>query len=96
MRERTFDGHRESRGVLLPLAILIFAGIMGNLVGWGLAVVVPGGVVHDLLISGFRFGIDPPWTLNLAVVSMSLGFTLNLTFLGALAMVFVLLLYKKV
>lgn len=96
MRDRSLDGGRERRSILLPLAIAILAGIVGNLVGRGLAVVVPGGVVHDLLISGFHFGIDPPWTLNLAVVSMSLGFTLNLTFLGALLMVFFLFLYKKV
>jgi hypothetical protein len=78
-------------GVLM----LIFAGILGNLVGRGLALVIPGGIVHDILISGFRFGIEPPWTLDLSVLSLSFGFTLNLTFLGALAMIFFLFLYKK-
>jgi len=95
MRDRSFDSSRDSRGVLLPLGVLILAGILGNLVARAMGLIVPGGVLHDLLISGFRFGIDPPWTLNLAVLSLSLGFTLNLTFPGALAMILFLLLYKK-
>ncbi len=95
MRDRTFDPGRDRRGLLLALGIVILASIIGNLIGRGLAVVVPGGVVHDLLISGFRFGIDPPWTLNLSVLSLSFGFTLNLTFVGALLMIIFLFLFKK-
>ncbi len=95
MRDRVFDSGRDRRGLLLGLGVLILAGIVGNLIGRALAVVVPGGVVHDLLISGFRFGIDPPWTLNLSVLSLSLGFTVNVTFLGALLMIIFLFLFKK-
>jgi hypothetical protein len=95
MRDRTFDSDHDRRGVLLPLVVLIFAGILGNLIGRGLALIVPGGVVHDVLISGFHFGIDPPWTLSLWVVSLSLGFTLDLTLLGALCMILFLFIYKK-
>ena len=95
MRDRSFDSERDRRGILLPLVILIFAGILGNLVGRGLALIVPGGIVHDVLISGFYFGIDPPWKLSLWVVSLSFGFTLDLTLLGALCMIFFLFLYRK-
>lgn len=95
MRDRLFDSGRDHRGYLLPLSVLIFAGVLGNLLGRGLALIVPGGIVHDLLISGFRFGIDPPWRLNLSVISLSFGLTLNLTFLGAFCMLFFLFLYKK-
>lgn len=89
------DSDRDHRGYLLPLVILIFAGVLGNLLGRGLALIVPGGIVHDLLISGFQFGIDPPWKLNLSVISFSFGLTLNLTFLGVFCMVFFVFLYKK-
>ncbi len=95
MRDRMFDSERDHRGMFLPLAVLIFAGVLGNLVGRGLALIVPGGIIHDILVSGFRFGIDPPWRLNLWVLSLSFGFTLNLTFLGALCMIFFLFLYKR-
>jgi hypothetical protein len=95
MRDRTFDPGRDRRGLLLALGIVILSSIIGNLIGRGLAMVVPGGVVHDLLISGFRFGIDPPWTLNLSVLSLSFGFTLNLTFVGALLIIIFLFLFKK-
>jgi hypothetical protein len=95
MKDTLLDGRRDGRGVALPLGVLVLSGVVGNLVGRGLGMMVTGGVLHDLLISGFRFGIDPPWTLNLAVFSVSVGFSLNLTFLGALAMVLFLLLYKK-
>jgi len=79
----------------LPLAVLIFSGVLGNLVGRGLALIVSGGIVHDMLISGFRFGIDPPWRLSLAVISFSFGLTLNLTFVGAFFMIFFLFLYIR-
>ena len=95
MRDRMFDTGRDQRGIFLPLSVLIIAGVLGNLIGKGLALLVPGGIVHDFFVSGFRFGIDPPWKLNLWVVSLSFGFTLNLTFLGALCMIFFLFLYKK-
>jgi len=95
MRDRSFDAGRESRGVLLPLGVLILAGIAGNLIARAMGMLVPGGVLHDLLVSGFRFGIDPPWTLNLAVFSLSFGFSLNLTFTGVLMMILFLFLYKK-
>ncbi len=90
------DSGKISRGVLIPLGILVVAGIMGDLIGRGVALLVPGGLVHDLLISGFRLGMDPPWTLDLGVISIQLGFTLNLTFLGTLMILFFLFLYKKV
>ena len=90
-----FESERDRRGVLLPLGVLVLAGILGTLIGRAIAFLVPGGLAHDWLISGFRFGIDPPWRLDLWVISLSLGFTLNLTFLGVICMIFFLLLYKK-
>ena len=90
-----FDVDRERRGILLPLGVLILAGVLGNLVGRGLALLVPGGILHDLLISGFRLGMDPPWRVDLGVFSLSIGFTLNVTFLGLLCMIFFLFLYRK-
>ncbi|OIP62990.1 MAG: hypothetical protein CO150_09300 [Nitrospirae bacterium CG_4_9_14_3_um_filter_53_35] len=91
-----FDMNRGSRHTLLPIGLMILAGILGNLMASGLALVVPRGPAHEILTFGYGFGINPPWVLDLSVMTLTFGFSLKVTIVGALFMIVVLLLYKKI
>ena len=77
------------------VVVLILSGIVGNLVGVFLGAVLPEGSLHDLLSRSYAFGLHPPVTLDLWIVSVSLGFNVKLNICGLLFMIFGLIFYKK-
>jgi len=65
---------------------LLAGAIVGSVIGEALSGVVP------LLAKGFAVGIQPPFNLDLNVVSLTLGFTVRLNLAGAV-MVLILVLF---
>jgi hypothetical protein len=88
---------REERKTRLKTAImvLILSGIIGNLFGVFLGAVLPEGSLHDTLSKSKSFGLDPPVSLDLWIVSLSIGFNVKLNICGLLFMFVGLILYKK-
>ena len=88
---------REERKTRLKTAImvLILSGIIGNLFGVFLGAVLPEGSLHDALSKSKSFGLDPPVSLDLWIVSLSIGFNVKLNICGLLFMFVGLILYKK-
>jgi hypothetical protein len=88
---------REERKGRFQVAVLVLvlSGILGNLFGLFLAAVLPDGPLHDVLSYGKAFGLDPPVSLDLWIVSLSLGIRVNMNMCGLLFMVLGLIFYKK-
>ncbi len=77
------------------ILVLILSGIIGNLFGVFLGAVLPEGPLHDVLSKSKAFGLDPPLSLDLWIVSVSIGFNVKLNSCGLLFMFLGLIFYKK-
>lgn len=65
----------------------LLAGILGRLFG--------GGFIRTLLTDGVSFGLKPPVTINLRVLTRSFGFVFRITLLGVVGLVLGVYLYRK-
>jgi hypothetical protein len=77
------------------LLVLIISGILGNLFGLLLGALLPDGSLHDVLARSYGYGLTPPLSIDLWVLSISFGFKLNMNACGLIFMFLGLLLYKK-
>ena len=77
------------------IMVLILSGIIGNLFGVFLGAVLPEGSLHDTLSKSKAFGLDPPLSIDLWIVYVSIGFNVNLNSCGLLFMFLGLIFYKK-
>jgi hypothetical protein len=77
------------------ILVLILSGIIGNLFGVFLGAVLPEGSLHDILSKSKAFGLDPPLSIDLWIVSVSIGFNVKLNTCGFLFMFLGLIFYKK-
>ncbi len=85
----------KKRYFRIAIMVVIIAGIMGNLFGIFLGVLLPEGSLHDVLAKSYAYGLDPPVRLDLWIVSFSIGFQVKLNFCSLLFMFFGFLFYKK-
>lgn len=88
---------REERKGRLQAAVLvlILSGILGNLLGLLLGAVLPEGPLHDVLSYSRAFGLDPPVSLDLWILSLSIGMKVKMNMCGLLFMILGLIVYKK-
>jgi hypothetical protein len=88
---------REERRSRFQAAVLVLvlSGIVGNLFGVFLGAVLPEGSLHDALSKSKSFGLDPPLSVDLWIVSVSIGFNVKLNVCGLLFMILGLILYKN-
>ena len=77
------------------ILVLILSGIIGNLFGVFLGAVLPVASRHDTLSKSKAFGLDPPLSIDLWIVSVSIGFNVKLNSCGLLFMFLGLIFYKK-
>ena len=73
------------------LFIMVLAGIIA---GGYLGVLLGGLSNMEWLNFGASFGIDPPLSLNLGVIALSLGFNIRFTIAGVLGMIISIIIYK--
>lgn len=75
--------------------VLVLSGILGNLFGVFLGAVLPEGSLHDVLSNSRAFGLDPPVSLDLWILSLSIGLNVKLNICGLFFMILGLIFYKK-
>ena len=85
----------RKRRFRVAILVLLISGIVGNLLGIFLGALLPQGSVNDVLARSVDIGLDPPLSIDLWIVSLSLGFQLRLNLCSFLFMFFGLMLYKK-
>jgi hypothetical protein len=82
-------------GVVVLLAIVILGGLIGSVLGEVIGVLLPGGVLERLLSKGVSPGLNPPFTLDLKVIVVTVGFSVKVTLASILGMVLSLLIWKR-
>lgn len=75
------------------LLLFIFIGtLLGGVLGEILRVISPEGTLRNAFTEGFYIGISPPVTIDLRIISFTIGFTLRanlLTLLGTMLGVYI-------
>lgn len=66
---------------------LVAGAVIGSVVGQLLGLILPDGVVRQFFLTGTRIGFGPA-TLDLAVMSITVGFTLTINVMGVLGILF--------
>jgi hypothetical protein len=66
---------------------LVAGAVIGSLVGELLGVILPAGVVREFFTTKTAIGFDE-FTLNLAVLDLTLGFNLFINVIGVLGILF--------
>jgi hypothetical protein len=77
----------RSRSLGLLFLWLLVGAVVGSLLGDLVALVLPGGVVRQFFLTSTRIGLGPV-TLDLAVASLTLGFSLTINVLGVAGILF--------
>lgn len=81
--------------VVVLLAIVILGGLIGSVLGEVIAMVLPGGTVERLLAKGVNPGLNPPFTLDLKVIVVTVGFSVKITLATILGVVLSLIIWKR-
>ena len=70
-------------------------GLLGGVLGEILRVLSPDGAIRDLFLTGFDPGINPPFTMNLHIISFTVGFAVRINLLTLLGMILGIYIYKQ-
>ena len=81
--------------VVVLLAIVILGGLIGSVLGEVIATFLPGGWLERLLAKGVSPGINPPFTLDLKVFVLTVGFSVKITLATILGIVVSLIIWKR-
>jgi hypothetical protein len=74
---------------------IITGGLLGGVLGEVLRLFSPEGAISDLFLAGFDPGINPPFTLNLHLFTLTVGFTVRINLLTLLGMILGIYIYKQ-
>jgi hypothetical protein len=88
------DRVRKSPWILL--IFLLIGGLLGGILGEVLHVMAPQGTIQSIFSTYFTPGINPPLTIDLVLVKLTLGFSVKVNILSILGMLLGVYLYKHV
>ena len=78
---------QRSRRIGVLLLWLVCGAVFGSLLGELLGLILPQGVVRQFFLAAATIGFSPV-TLNLAVVSITMGLSLTINVVGVLGILF--------
>lgn len=84
---------KKSAWVLL--AFIFIGGLLGGVLGEILRVFTPSGTIQNIFAKSVSPGLDPPFTVDLVLVKLTLGFLLKINLLTILGIFFGIYLYKN-
>jgi len=84
---------RRTPGVLV-LFVLI-GGLVGEVFGEVLLLFSPTGFIKEVFLKTYHVGIIPPFTLDLRIITLTLGFTFRINLLGLLGIILGFYTYKQ-
>ncbi len=83
-----------------PWLLFIFialGGLLGGILGEVLRAIAPqGSTIQNIFVAAFTPGINPPLTLDLILVKLTLGFSIKVNLLTILGIFLGIYLYKQV
>jgi hypothetical protein len=84
----------KRRGAGLFLLILLGGALLGSALGDLVGYLLPSGVVHDFFTRAVTPGINPPVTINLLVMTLTVGLTLKINIISLLGVALMAYLLK--
>jgi hypothetical protein len=83
------------RGLGLVVLVILAGLVIGSLLGELLGQILPAGFAQDLFTRGPTIGIAPPMTLDLRLLSLTLGMALKVNVAGVLGIVIAALVLRR-
>lgn len=77
------------------LFLILVGGLFGTLLGDILRALTPEGTVRNFFLRGLDFGVTPPFTLDLKILALTIGFTIKINILGIIGIFLGLFIYKQ-
>ena len=84
------------RTPLMFIFFILLGGLLGGILGEIFAVLSPEGAMRDIFIQGYYLGVNPPLTLDLELITLSIGFTIRFNLFTMLGIVLGLYLHKQI
>ena len=75
---------------------VLIGGLLGGVLGEILRVMAPHGTIQTFFTTNFNPGINPPFTIDLILLKLTMGFELKINLLSFLGMALGIYLYKNV
>ena len=79
----------------LLIFFIIAGGLFGGVLGEVLKSLSPEGPLRDFFLKAYTLGLDPPFKLDLGLISLTLGFTFKLNLLSFLGILLGIFIYKQ-
>ncbi len=75
----------------------VFGGaLFGGVLAEALRAFSSDGALRNVFLKGYKIGVDPPFTLDLHLITTTIGFTLEMNLFVVLGMLLGVLIYKQV
>lgn len=84
----------KRRGAGFILLVLLGGALLGSALGQLVGVLLPQGVVRDFFVKAVTPGLTQPMTIDLLVMTLTLGFTLKLNIVALLGVLLTAYLLK--
>ena len=78
------------------LGFIFIGGLLGGMLGEILTVFSPSEQIHTIFAKALSPGIDPPLTVNLILIKVTLGFLFKINLLTILGILLGIYLYKNI
>ena len=85
---------RKSPWILLVCVLV--GGMFGGLLGEILLAVFPHGVIQNVFSQAVRPGLSPPVTVDLWLLTLTIGFTLKINLLAFIGIILGVFVYKQI
>jgi hypothetical protein len=80
----------------LLLGCVLIGGLFGGLLGEILLAVAPAGLIQNVFSQAVHPGLSPPVTVDLWLLTFTIGFTLKMNLLTFIGIIFGLFVYKQI
>ena len=78
------------------LGFIFIGGLLGGVLGEILRVFTPSGTIQDIFSRSVSPGLEPPLTVDLVLIKITLGFILKINLLTLLGIFLGIYLYKNI
>ncbi|MCZ6799801.1 MAG: DUF4321 domain-containing protein [Nitrospirae bacterium] len=78
------------------LMFIFIGGLLGGVLGEILRVFTPPGTIQNIFARTVAPGLDPPFTVDLVLIKITIGFILKMNLLTLLGMFLGIYLYKNI
>ena len=79
----------------LLIFFIIVGGLFGGVLGEVLKSLSPEGPLRDLFLKAYTLGFDPPFRLDLNLISLTFGATFKINLLSFLGILMGIFIYKQ-